>query len=160
MDEFRFPAVRSTHMEASSGGVSANSRVWVAVALAAILIVLVAAVAIVGLSKASSDKTTINRLKAEIHALQAKTGAVGTSVSQELQTLKAEFASSKSSQALADGRVAKLVSCVPEIQSELSGLKVEGTVYETNVSRDTFYISNPTNVSHECQSLLYPSTGG
>jgi hypothetical protein len=121
------------------------------------VLVVVAAVAVVGLTQASSDKTTIRTLEREVHALQAKTGAQGKGVAQELQTLKGEFASAKSAQALADGRVAKLVSCVPELQSEMGGLKVEGTVYETNVSRDTFYIANPTNISHECQAMLYGS---
>jgi hypothetical protein len=146
-------------MEASSVG-GMNSKSGVMVVVMTVLILAVAAVAIVGLSKSSSNKTTIKRLEAEVHALQAKTGAQGHSVATELQTLKSEFASSHSAQALSDARVAKLVSCVPELQSELGGLKVEGTVYETNVSRDSFYISNPTNVSHECQSILYGTGGG
>jgi hypothetical protein len=147
-------------MEASSTSSMKSKSVTVVTVLASVLILAVAAVAIIALSKASTDETTINRLDTEVHALQARTGAQGHSVSAELQTLKGEFTSAHSAQASSDARVAKLVSCVPELQSELSGLKVEGTVYETNVSRDSFYISNPTNVSHECQSILYGTSGG
>jgi hypothetical protein len=151
--------IRCAPMEASTTGGMNSKFGIIVVVIATVLILAVAAVAIVGLSKSSSNKTTIKRLEAEVHALQAKTGAQGHNVATELQTLKGEFASSHSAQALSDARVARLVSCVPELQSELGGLKVEGTVYETNVSRDSFYISNPTNVSHECQSILY-GTGG
>ncbi len=146
-------------MEAS-GGTTMNSKSGAIVMIIATIVILaVGVVAVVGLTKASSDRTTIRQLEAEVHSLQAKTGAQGSSVTQELQTLKTEFASSKSAQALADGRVAKLISCVPELQSEIGGLKIEGTVYETNVSRDSFYVSNPTNISHECQAILYGSGG-
>jgi hypothetical protein len=142
-------------MEASNEATLNSKPGAIILVVASIVILAVGVVAVIGLTKAGSDRTTIRQLEAEVHSLQAKTGAQGNSVAQELQALKAEFASSKSAQSLADGRVAKLVSCLPELQSEIGGLKVEGTVYETNVSRDSFYISNPTNVSHECQSMLY-----
>lgn len=143
-------------MEASTIAPS-SVRVNVGIgALAALALILAVAFGIIGLQKGSQNLTRIHRLEAQVRTLSAHTGgAQATVVSRltaaegKLTALEAMTAASTAKQAKAEGTLTKLVSCVPELQSQIGGLEIKGETYAFS------YIRDSTNISQECSPILY-----
>jgi hypothetical protein len=66
-----------------------------------------------------------------------------------LTVLEAKAAASTAKQAKAEGSLAKLVSCVPELQTEVGDLEIAGETYSVA------HLKNGTNISKGCTSILY-----
>jgi hypothetical protein len=128
------------------------------------LLVALVAVAAAALSLA------VNRPKSYAHQLAAL-HSEDVSLSRELSAANGQIAALKaSSQAGAvsalrgdmsglQAQMSKLTLCIPEMQQEINGMTVQTS--NTGGYLTTAYISDPTIVSSDCQSTLFPpSTAG
>lgn len=140
---------RSTAVEQSSG------RLNIAIGMGSVALVLAVAFGVVGLQKGSQNLTRIHRLEAQVRRLSAHTGGAQatvtsrvTAVEGKLTALEGKATAGAAKQTKTEGTVAKLTSCVPELQTQISGLEITGTISSP-------YIKNGTNISKECQPILY-----
>jgi hypothetical protein len=129
--------------------------------LAAVALIAAIAFGIVALQKGSQNLSRIYSLEAQVRLLSAHTGGAQATVTSRLATaeskltaLEAKAAASTAKQAKAEGSLAKLVSCVPELQTEVGDLEIAGETYSVA------HLKNGTNISKECTSILYGTTGG
>jgi len=124
--------------------------------LAAVALVAAIAFGIVALQKGSQNLTRIHRLEAQVRLLSAHTGGAQATVTSRLVTtegkltaLEAASAANTAKLGKAEGTLGKLVSCIPELQTQISGLELKGEDYAAA------YIRDSTNISHECSPILY-----
>lgn len=143
-------------MEASTTAPS-SVRVNVGIGvLAGVALILAVAFGIIALQKGSQNLTRIHRLEAQVRLLSAHTGGAQATVTSrlaatesKLKALEAATVGSTAKLAKAEGTLGKLVSCVPELQTQIGGLEIKGETYAAS------YIRDGTNLSHECSPILY-----
>jgi chromosome segregation ATPase len=119
-------------------------------------LVLAVAFGIIALEKGSQNLSRIHRLEGQVLRLSAHTGGAQATVTSrlaavegKLTTLEGSAATSTAKLTKAEGTLGKLVSCVPELQTQIGGLEIKGETYSAS------YIRDSTNVSHECSPILY-----
>jgi hypothetical protein len=124
--------------------------------VAVVALILAVTFGIIALQKGGQNLTRIHRLEAQVRTLTAHTGGAQATVTSRLSTaegkltaLEATMAASAAKQAKAEGALTKLVSCVPELQSQIGGLEIKGETYAAS------YIRDSTNISQECSPILY-----
>lgn len=124
----------------------------------ALVAVVAIAIAIVALQKGSQNVDKIHRLEHQVHVLAAASGGATKSVGsrvgtleQQVSTLEEKGTAAVAKQAKTDAAVRGLVTCVPEIQSQIGSLEI--------VLGNPPYIKDASNVSKTCSNLLY-GTGG
>jgi uncharacterized protein HemX len=127
-------------VEASTA--SATGRTNIAIALAVAALVIGIAVGVIGLQKGSQNLTRIHRLEAQVRLLTAHTGGAQASVTSRLAATESD-----------------LTSCLPEVQSEISGLGIEAKEGqgEQHELFGPISITNRQNISKACQTVIYGS---
>lgn len=140
----------------SSDRVNIGGRVNIAIALGVIALLLAVAFGIVGLGKGSQNLTRIHRLEAQVRLLSAHTGGAQATVVGRVGSLEGKLSALEKATtvgtaklAKAEGTLGKLMSCVPELQTQIGGLEIKGEDYAAS------YIRDSTNISHECSPILY-----
>jgi outer membrane murein-binding lipoprotein Lpp len=129
-------------------------------AVAVIVALAGVGIAVVSLNKGSQDKTSVHRLEAKVRVLTAHTGGATASVTSRVGELEAKVKALEgrtASFAKTIATVGSLSNCVPELQSEIGGLSLKEDTTEGYITNA--YINNPTNISKNCQNILY-GTGG
>jgi hypothetical protein len=143
----------STDVARSGGRINLGIGAFAAVALIAAI-----AFGIVALQKGSQNLDRIHRLEAQVRLLSAHTGGAQATVSSrlaaaegKLTALERKATANGAKQSKAEATMASLVSCVPELQSQIGGLEIKGETYAAS------YIRDSTNISQQCTSILYGS---
>lgn len=147
-------------MEASTA--SATGRTNIAIALAVAALVIGIAVGVIGLQKGSQNLTRIHRLEAQVRLLTAHTGGAQASVTSRLAATESDVKALEAKAAVyskTDATVTTLTSCLPEVQSEISGLGIEAKEGqgEQHELFGPISITNRQNISKACQTVIYGS---
>jgi hypothetical protein len=141
-----------------------------AVALALAVIGLGAGV--YGIIDAHNAKAGVQDLRAQVSGLHSELAgalrgqAVLTtklgSVSSQLSAVPGQAAlAGVQSQLTKDQlQLASFANCIPELQTELSGLGINYSIYNPNASSDYITISNPNQISRDCSAVLFGGTDG
>jgi uncharacterized protein HemX len=145
-------------VEASTA--SATGRTNIAIALAVAALVIGIAVGVIGLQKGSQNLTRIHRLEAQVRLLTAHTGGAQASVTSRLAATDVKALEAKAAvYSKTDATVTTLTSCLPEVQSEISGLGIEAKEGqgEQHELFGPISITNRQNISKACQTVIYGS---
>jgi hypothetical protein len=146
--------------------------VWVGIAcLLAIIGIAIGAVGVVQALDAKNDQST---LRAELAGLRHRTSGDEARIGQVAQQMtripgRATMAAAQADIAAAraqltglsravhgiQGQDARYTNCIPELQTELSGLTINWTINAVDVNQSSFFINNSSQVSHDCSKLLY-----
>jgi uncharacterized protein HemX len=150
------------------------SRLRLLASGACVLAVVGLAVGVFGLIEAMSANSNEATLRRQLTALRQRvTGNEGhiRQVASQLTTIPGQATmatvqrqlASDGSQLVSDGRtlgriqgqVSTFNNCIPEIQTQLSGLSISWSINAANVGSSSFGVVNNSQVSHDCTKLLY-----
>lgn len=164
------PLKRVTPAPPPSSATAPNARrltAWVGVAC--LLAIIGIAAGAVGVTKALNASHANNSLRGQLTALQHRVSTVASqmttipgratmaAVQSDVSGIKSRLAGQSKAITGLQNKAATYTNCIPEIQTELSGLTINWNIDTTNVSNSSFGIDNSSQISHDCTKLLYGS---
>lgn len=139
--------------ETTAGPQAAPLRI--AIGALAVLAIPAIAVAIIALQKSSQNLTRIHSLEHQVHVLAAASGGATKSVGSRVQalegsvsTIEEQAKAAAAKQSKTDASMHQLLTCVPELQSQIGSL-------ELSRAGETYFVRSTSNVSKDCTNLLY-----
>ena len=156
-------------------GLSSRRLTWW-VGIACVLAIIGIAVGTAGILQALHATNVDGTLRAQLTGLRHRTSGDEARLGQVAKQMtripgRATMAAAQSSIAATQvqltslsrtvhgmqGQDARYTNCIPELQTELSGLTINWTINAVDVSQSSFFINNASQVSHDCSKLLYGS---
>lgn len=146
--------------EANSGPAGSSRRLAAVIGLLVLIACAAIAVGIVALHRDDRDRTRIHRLEARVRKLTASAGGVTVAVDSRVSSLARKLAASEAKlkararkQTKAEASLARLLSCVPELQTEIGALRTKGKgkAAEPHVSKACASVLTPAPSKHKAK---------
>jgi uncharacterized protein HemX len=127
------------------------------VLLVAVIAVGTAAVGIIDAQKAKSEVTALRAQVTGSLRAQAVLGTKLAALSSQVAVVPGQAALARVQSQLTkdEGQIATFTNCIPELQTELSGLSISWSYDPSGNTTDYWNLTNNSQISHDCSAVLY-----